>query len=711
MDVRHFEELIEEVSNNESTSLVFKDEWLSESQALKLLRFLTKNTSIRTLEFLNQKMSPEAINAILGVFIKNKNLIKLKIQSRKLTAPFIKPLNVFISKNTSVTELDLSNCHLSDQALLQLAPAFSANTSLTRLNLTKNDIGVGDDLNGAIALFVALKRNTSLIELVLAENRMRLQLVEYLADMLISHVALTKINLSEMGFRADHIKQLAFAYKRVEERKSKSLRSIDIGKNMLGDAGARDFARLLEANPEIDSLHIAHNQLTHIGVSAIVEKLKRHGRHVSFGCANNRIEDQGAFALAELVQSTPLITLSAFACQIGLAGVAAIARALPARHSLLFLDFCGADFDEASATQFGRALSSSGSLVYADLSDCFPDDRVAAVMISELRFHPSLKKIMFSRNHVGREAAALMADYLKTTSTLEALDLVDNNMSDEVGAVLLEGLAKNSSLTSLKLNVNRLGARTMCVLAHALQQMNVGLKKIFLEENMIDNQALIAFLEGLKWTTKLCSIKLNGNLIALPAANNVPPDNSVVTVDELQRRILQALRENHSIYRFMCASTSFTPTFKAELESLLQANRKIKKSLADYQTDPALVCQRITSLIASKYRGEVAENPSSVMFSTFRDYTFLRCLQLVYVHHRISPDQLDNLLRDSFRDNHELLAFYNRIKDTFHARYGDRPLYRLGFFKPRIHPTDNLEVAAEMKASIDPSRMELALNL
>lgn len=694
MDGRKFTRLVEKISDNILRRLVFEDDLLSSSQALKLLSVITSNRSIEVVEFLNSDMLPASINILLGAFIKSVSLQRLKIRTQLYTPEYAAPLYAFIAKNISVIELDLSDCHFGDDVVKKIAPAFAINKTLKKVNLSRNDI----TSRSCGVLFAAFKKNTSVTNLILSFNYIHRAAMDYLTDMLNVNVTLTSIGLRANSITPSDMKKLALAYK-----ENLSLTSINIGDNRIGDEGARFLADVFNERSRYQSVYVSENQLSEFGLISLVAGLQKNPRLTSFGCANNTIGNMGGHALATLIRSVPsLRTLYAYHCDLGYSGTSAIVAALQVNNSLTYLDLCGASFDLDSTRIFTQFLYANTTLTTLNLSECMLLDKEIQMLMAALWHHPALKKLLLVQNLFGIQGLLAISEYISVTSILTSLDLANNNLGANYTAVLAGALAVNSSLTYLKLTDNGLRERTASELARALR-VNTTLRELLLDENQIDTIGALALFDSLKYNFTLRSLNLQDNQLILAVFNE--KGEIVGTLDDY---ILTVVKNNHSLYELKMNVLLLTNQFKDKLSALLKINHKILKWLSDYHEDMFVVSQQVLQLIRSK--GSEAQE---LVPLGCRDDMFLRCMQMALVSGELPVERLDLFMAGPVFANNYLQLFYNMVKGYFiFPRHTDRPLYRLGFFAPeRLLGTEGRQIeSTELTFQRDQKVLKLSFN-
>lgn len=101
----------------------------------------------------------------------NKSLLTLNLSRKKLNDEHAKELAEMLKKNKKLRRLELEGNEFGPDAAKYFAEALKVNKTLRYLDLENNNLtNKGEDSDGVIALFEALKDNTMLISLNLTNN-------------------------------------------------------------------------------------------------------------------------------------------------------------------------------------------------------------------------------------------------------------------------------------------------------------------------------------------------------------------------------------------------------------------------------------------------------------------------------------------------------------------------------------------------------------
>jgi len=228
-----------------------------------------------------------------------------------------------------------------------------------------------------------------------------------------------RLDLCKQSLGTDNCLQLVAAL-----RHNTRVRSLMLGTDAIGDAGAGAVARLAAANAHLKVLYL--------------------------GC--NNIGPEGAGELAVAVAQAPQVTgLWLKRNPLGAEGAQSIARMLRGNRNLRVLDLVNTDLRGAGVRAVVDALCAGGNgLRSLYLSGNGLGPAVAADLARLLREAPQIEELYASANHLGDAGAIELAQALRENSTLQTLELASNGIGSHGARALFEA-ARGSSLLSLNL--------------------------------------------------------------------------------------------------------------------------------------------------------------------------------------------------------------------------------------------------------------------
>lgn len=245
-----------------------------------------------------------------------------------------------------------------------------------------------------------------------------------------------RLDLCKQSLGTDHCLSVTKALEH-----NTQVRSLMLGTDAIGDAGAAAVAGLASANPHLEVLFLGCNNIGPAGALALDNTLAGSAQNITgLWLKRNPLGPEGAANIAHMLRSNQqLRVLDLVNTDLRASGVQAIVDALCSdNHSLQSLYLSGNGLEAASATDLARLL----------------------------RQAPHIKALYLSVNRLGDEGALVLAEALRHNRTLHTLELASNGISQQGASALLDA-ATYSSLQSLNLgyapSTRVLGAQANCM--------------------------------------------------------------------------------------------------------------------------------------------------------------------------------------------------------------------------------------------------------
>lgn len=194
--------------------------------------------------------------------------------------------------------LSLVNSSLDDTTVRHIADVLEK-LNFKALNLSRNSItGVGaEDIAKGIAT------NISLTALNLEDNKIDDHGVAALAANIAAKPQLTSLNLNGNKITAQGVKSLVEHLGNAQH----PLPELQLARNQLGDDGATEVAKLIQANPSITTVKLSGNNIGNRGASVLAKAIAASGNVNHVDLSNNNI---GADAIADLQKLLALNNLA-----------------------------------------------------------------------------------------------------------------------------------------------------------------------------------------------------------------------------------------------------------------------------------------------------------------------------------------------------------------------------------------------------------------
>jgi len=190
----------------------------------------------------------------------------------------------------SQPEWDLSQRNIDYANVDQLIEALKEKKDLTYLSLCNNKIN-----KESLAKIVnALEENNQLEYLNLGSNDLKDECVDSIVKIIQKHSSLKSLYLSYNKLSDQGLAKIAEALK-----SHHVFELIDLGFNEnISDSSANIICDLLKDKPNLKSLSLAGNKITHVGVAQIEEVLKVNAKLESLDLSYNQLGDEGAKLVA-----------------------------------------------------------------------------------------------------------------------------------------------------------------------------------------------------------------------------------------------------------------------------------------------------------------------------------------------------------------------------------------------------------------------------
>jgi Ran GTPase-activating protein (RanGAP) involved in mRNA processing and transport len=350
---------------------------------------------------------------------------------------------LFNHRHYTMTYLDFSCNNLNNSLICIIADKIKNNNTLKSLKLNKNYFG--DNEGDAIAK--ALCENTT---------------------------------LTYLDIRRNHIENFTGQFGKMLE-KNNTIRSLDIGYNILGEAGGKSIieaicinttltslnlefnnldsktgdaiANMINKNTTIEKLNLASNWLGVI-VSIIADALRVNKTITELNLNSNNLLGDGVQEISDaLLMNTTIITLDLSSNRIGEKGALAIAKLVRMNKTITtlilsnnFLRRNSLD-KETGIKEIADALNENKTITELDLEhNKIGIDGIKSIA-KVLCKNKKLKKLNLEHNKLRVEGARIIAEALCNNTTLEYLNLRNNKLELKGVSTIVDALCKNNTIT------------------------------------------------------------------------------------------------------------------------------------------------------------------------------------------------------------------------------------------------------------------------
>ncbi|NXA07004.1 LRC34 protein, partial [Sapayoa aenigma] len=274
---------------------------------------------------------------------------------------------------------------------------------------------------------------------------------------------------------------------------------LDLGCNVLTDAGAKTMATFLQENSSLRYLNLMLNDIGTSGAELIAGALHMNKSLVHMKMTGNKIGNQGGMFFASMLQvNSTLEKLDLGDCDLGLKCLIAIAIALTQNNSLKAINLNRPllySQQEETTVHLAQMLKKNSSLVELHLSKHEMKNFGVEQLCEALYGNSSLRYLDLSCNKITGDGVKFLGELLKRNQTLEILDLNANRIEDAGALYLSEALSlHNRTLQALSVVSCNISGKGLLALSNAVKS-NMVLSHIYVWGNKFDNAACMAFSE------------------------------------------------------------------------------------------------------------------------------------------------------------------------------------------------------------------------
>jgi Ran GTPase-activating protein (RanGAP) involved in mRNA processing and transport len=356
-----------------------------------------------------------------------------------------------------------------------VAKVLTDNKHLTSLDMGKSNVGN----EGAVALCLALARHPALTSLSLAGNQINGPL-EALQPLLTG---------------------------------CKTLKTLNLSKNRLGDDGAKSLFLILELSTSLQSLDVSDNGIERPGAQSFGEVLLKTKTLRSVFFSKNAIFNDGCQSIASsLERNKTLTSLELSDSSVSLEGSRAIAKMLLENSTLSRLVFCNQNLKRTEGTRpIAEALQENTTLTELDLSDNHIGSEGASLLIDSLAVNKVLMKLTLAGNDIEDEGLLGIAKALKVNRGLREMSLENNDFRRIGVTALASALSHNSQITLLNLSRCAVSLDGLKALSTVLRAAN-SIKELRLAHCRLGNAEAEELAVALKSSQTLQILDLDHNM-------------------------------------------------------------------------------------------------------------------------------------------------------------------------------------------------------
>ncbi|RUS91250.1 hypothetical protein EGW08_000962 [Elysia chlorotica] len=297
-------------------------------------------------------LSGARAQCLAGLLRERRCVCELRVGKTRLTGQDVAVLAAALRENSTVHSLDLRLNALDDAGGEALAGLLQNTRTLRELNLSS--CGLSPDSLRTLA--VAVGANRSLFDLDLSFLEVGDESAPYMRDMLRSNSGLRKLRLRSNNLTWSGCYVIAEGLTR-----STSLQVLDLGRNLLGDAGMQALAKFLP-DTSISELYVENCSLSQAGCEHLGDVVAHCKRLRTLDASTNLLTDAGIGKLAAaLERSSSIENVGLNMCGLTNNGFSKLLDMLEKNTSLLQVKLC---YNRLGETEHTNPLATTENLRY-----------------------------------------------------------------------------------------------------------------------------------------------------------------------------------------------------------------------------------------------------------------------------------------------------------------------------------------------------------
>ncbi|EEY63449.1 uncharacterized protein PITG_21521 [Phytophthora infestans T30-4] len=361
-----------------------------------------------------------------------------------------------------------------------------------------------------VKLASSISSNTLLEELYLSGHQLGPLGLQAFADCLATNSTLKHLSLGSEKLGDEAVQVLCAGLARNTQS---GLQNWDLEFKSLGANGAAAVAELLKTNKSLTTVSLSRNQIGDEGVEKLAKGLSENAQSgvKELNVTEVGISGSGLGHLATLVEKE---TCSLSTIQLSFntleSATSTFFDALAKNKSVTKLQLKECKLSDQHVAALSAALKQNTTLVEIDLSDNELTQTSCASLAEGLCENKTLKILRINNNKCLDEGAALLADVLVTNNTtLTYLDMGNNGLT----SVGMTPLLKAQSLTQLHLFNNKLGEGLSELLPALLA--NAVIETFGIGANQLHEALSVTMLDALHSHPSLKTLEMGGNTLGI----------------------------------------------------------------------------------------------------------------------------------------------------------------------------------------------------
>lgn len=372
---------------------------LDDESAAEICGGAQVNTTLNTLRLHNNRLFKEGGQHLAAMLKENATMKQLLCGSNLIEdSGALVIFQILAEVNKTLENIDLFQCPTTETGEGPMVPLVVQNRILKQIN--------------AIRL-----ENESAVDISERKHRMTLYEAAFLQDRLVPNTSVKALNLRHSSITPRCCEVVCKDW----PEKNRTVNSLDITDNNVGDVGAKLMGKILDTDPSITTLHMLQNQVSR---SAEKELCARVRGNKTLDRLNYEIKVSDAKAL-DLSSTNETY------------GKYRKDRAMEVYEAAFI------------AHRSDPANFPKNALETLNVGHCQVDDDCAKEFKDGLDKNRTLKSLLMRKNNLKDPGAISVSNIVEANPTVTKLDLSDNIVKDEGGLKVFDTLTKNTTLIDL----------------------------------------------------------------------------------------------------------------------------------------------------------------------------------------------------------------------------------------------------------------------
>ncbi|GMH53285.1 hypothetical protein TrLO_g12186 [Triparma laevis f. longispina] len=311
---------------------------------------------------------------------------------------------------------------------------------------------------------------------------------------------------------------------------NRCLLMLDLRGNSITDESCVSICNALKQNHIIQNLNLSQNRITSKGAASVVPLINKC--LVTLNLSKNVLGDAGIQSLAGGIASTKTLKeIHLSDCKIRSSGASFLASAFAVNKSLQTINLQGNVCGNGSSSKrlafalmrsqrlrhlymgdtgigegiehFARLVETTKSLKTFDLSHNFLADKAATTLGNALMINRSITHLILKRNKITSDGLQLLSACLVSNIFITSLDVGGNLIGDSGFMKLCTVLETNTSLFELDISDNRIGVEGANAISSVLK-INKTLVTLNMTDNPIQYGGVMNLCQALELNETLC---------------------------------------------------------------------------------------------------------------------------------------------------------------------------------------------------------------